>query len=49
MDEIVVGGGGESEEELVAGGWEFGEGIAGLVWASNYADVTGNSSMGEID
>lgn len=49
MDEIVVGGGGESEEELVAGGWEFGEGIAGSVWASNYADVTGNSSMGEVD
>ena len=34
MDENVAGGGGESEEELVVGGWEFGEGIAGLVWAS---------------
>ena len=34
MDENVAGGGGESEEELVMGGWEFGERIAGLVWVS---------------
>ena len=34
VDENVAGGGGKSEEELVVGGWEFEEGIAGLVWAS---------------